>query len=558
MNIQEILTKYKFSNVGQFRGIVKSLGYSEQYNNGDLLFTRGREEYRIAVDKVRPYTENQPTIEDRNSSMSQICKFFNKEQALSRSYRDTLLKNGIDIINWGDLRSDSKDRFTIIDHNHKICYTGKELYSYASKHNFLLDGKGTQLENGVLSPLTEVGGKPAKVRLTNGSFYICYRKEALVIPDTLYGKKLSKQQQQDLLNGNVVVLSSKKGDILLQVDRDLNAVVLRSEKELSIPVQIGGYELTTADKYLLANNHSLDNKLLHTPEGYIIADVSMNPDKKGFSFSNIQVIPEAKAKEMLEKKTEAQSRNLEAEFKEAVSKNDYEKLAHLKEDGYKPSEEIIKGLGQDSKVDEKEAIVIEKLFGTRPEILKEEVTPLLEQQFPENYIIKLDVPVLIGDYINSLQESGIDVSVLNIAFPSDTAKSEKVDTLFVMVENEKITDWEPVINESDYAVPIKLFSDFEKGVNEKVSSGIDFKNALESNDLEKISLLKDQGYQLSDKDKQLLATVSDNTAIAVHKIFGVKSHTNTFGDVKLAQTGKQEKDITRPLTSTINRAFNDL
>ena len=230
----------------------------------------------------------------------------------------------------------------------------------------------------------------------------------------------------------------------------------------------------------------------------------------------------------------------------------------MKEDGYKPSEEIIKGLGQDSKVDEKEAIVIEKLFGTRPEILKEEVTPLLEQQFPENYIIKLDVPVLIGDYINSLQESGIDVSVLNTAFPSDTAKSEKVDTLFVMVENEKITDWEPVINESDYAVPIKLFSDFEKGVNEKVSSGIDFKNALESNDLEKISLLKDQGYQLSDKDKQLLATVSDNTAIAVHKIFGVKSHTNTFGDVKLVQTGKQEKDITRPLTSTINRAFNDL
>ena len=54
----------------------------------------------------------------------------------------------------------------------------------------------------------------------------------------------------------------RQGDILLQVDKDLNAVVVRSEKELSVPAKIGDDELTAADKYLVANGHSLDNKMI--------------------------------------------------------------------------------------------------------------------------------------------------------------------------------------------------------------------------------------------------------------------------------------------------------
>lgn len=71
---------------------------------------------------------------------------------------------------------------------------------------------------------------------------------------------------------------------MLQVDKELNSVIVRSEKELAIPSRIGGYELTAADKYLLANGFALENKLLKTPEGsYIIADVSMTADKKGIN-----------------------------------------------------------------------------------------------------------------------------------------------------------------------------------------------------------------------------------------------------------------------------------
>lgn len=56
-------------------------------------------------------------------------------------------------------------------------------------------------------------------------------------------------------------------------------------------------------------------------------------------------------------------RDLDKELREAVVKNDYEKIASLKEEGYKPSEEVIRGLGQDTKIDQTQAIVIENYLG---------------------------------------------------------------------------------------------------------------------------------------------------------------------------------------------------
>lgn len=89
--------------------------------------------------------------------------------------------------------------------------------------------------------------------------------------------------------------------MFVQVDKDLNSVIVRSEKELSIPAKIGERELTTADKYLLVNGYSLDNMIIHNEEGYFIADISWTDDKKGIVFKNMQSIPEAKAKELLDK-----------------------------------------------------------------------------------------------------------------------------------------------------------------------------------------------------------------------------------------------------------------
>ena len=509
MKLQEVLSEYQFRNVGQFRAIAESLGYAQEYNKGILHFTRSDDELRIDLEKIRSYTKHEPEMIRLNSSMDHVCTFFDREQSSSSEYRDILKKEGIDIVNWGDLKDDEKDRFTIIDHKNKICYTGKELYEYALQNGYILDGKGTQLEKGVMSGLTDIGGRTAKIRLTENGISVFYRKEALVIPDSIYGKKLTKKQKDDLVNGNVIVLSSKKGDIMLQVDKDLNSVIVRSEKELSIPAQIGGYKLTAADKYLLANGYSLENKLMRSPKGeYIIADVTMTPDKKGYQFSNIQTISETKAKELLQRKLEVEkehvispekeqveeqermkkptARDLASELKEAVEKNDYEKMAKLKEEGYKPSEEVIKGLGQEVHIDSKQAIVIEKLFGTKPEVQKEEEVVQKKEENIEN--------------VN---------------------KAEKMSS--------------PELDK-------------------------EFKNAVEKGDFVKLSQLKEQGYHPSKEVMQSLSnTTPSNTIIAVQKIFGLKAVSNTMGDVKLAH-GQQstDRDLQRPIANTINRMFSDL
>lgn len=509
MKLQEVLSEYQFRNVGQFRAIAESLGYAQEYNKGILHFTRSDDELRIDLEKIRSYTKHEPEMIRLNSSMDHVCTFFDREQSSSSDYRDILKKEGIDIVNWGDLKDDEKDRFTIIDHKNKICYTGKELYEYALQNGYILDGKGTQLEKGVMSGLTDIGGRTAKIRLTENGISVFYRKEALVIPDSIYGKKLTKKQKDDLVNGNVIVLSSKKGDIMLQVDKDLNSVIVRSEKELSIPAQIGGYKLTAADKYLLANGYSLENKLMRSPKGeYIIADVTMTPDKKGYQFSNIQTISETKAKELLQRKLEVEkehvispekeqveeqermkkptARDLASELKEAVEKNDYEKMAKLKEEGYKPSEEVIKGLGQEVHIDSKQAIVIEKLFGTKPEVQKEEEVVQKKEENIEN--------------VN---------------------KAEKMSS--------------PELDK-------------------------EFKNAVEKGDFVKLSQLKEQGYHPSKEVMQSLSnTTPSNTIIAVQKIFGLKAVSNTMGDVKLAH-GQQstDRDLKRPIANTINRMFSDL
>lgn len=509
MKLQEVLSEYQFRNVGQFRAIAESLGYAQEYNKGILHFTRSDDELRIDLEKIRSYTKHEPEMIRLNSSMDHVCTFFDREQSSSSEYRDILKKEGIDIVNWGDLKDDEKDRFTIIDHKNKICYTGKELYEYAMQNGYILDGKGTQLEKGVMSGLTDIGGRTAKIRLTENGISVFYRKEALVIPDSIYGKKLTKKQKDDLVNGNVIVLSSKKGDIMLQVDKDLNSVIVRSEKELSIPAQIGGDKLTAADKYLLANGYSLENKLMRSPKGeYIIADVTMTPDKKGYQFSNIQTISETKAKELLQRKLEVEkehvispekeqveeqermkkptARDLASELKEAVEKNDYEKMAKLKEEGYKPSEEVIKGLGQEVHINSKQAIVIEKLFGTKPEVQKEEEIVQKKEENIEN--------------VN---------------------KAEKMSS--------------PELDK-------------------------EFKNAVEKGDFVKLSQLKEQGYHPSKEVMQSLSnTTPSNTIIAVQKIFGLKAVSNTMGDVKLAH-GQQstDRDLKRPIANTINRMFSDL
>lgn len=210
---------------------------------------------------------------------------------------------------------------------------------------------------------------------------------------------------------------------MLQVDKDLNSVIVRSNKEIKIPNVIGktkdydGYKLTKADKYLLANGHTLESKLMHSKEGYILADISLTDDKKGLQFSNIQSITEGKAQELIkemrpkleahqpameQKPSAERARDMDSEFKEAVGKRDFDKIDRLREESYKPSEEYIKGVGKEQNLSENEMKELQKVFQVKPDELGEQ----------QKQAARLIEAAMVGNFrsIQDIQKSGYQLS----------------------------------------------------------------------------------------------------------------------------------------------------
>lgn len=338
MKIEEALKEYKYANIGQARAIAAELGYNEECNRGFLRFSTQDDEYKTSFDSIRSIVAGE-SVEERDilqdKSRDAVCQFFDKEKAENNfeQYKEDLRNShNISIVKWDNLKADSNrkgispDGFTIIDHDRKVCYTGQSLYEFAKEQQILLDGTGTKLEEGVMSDLTTVKGKPSKVRLQKGELRVYNRKESLVIPTKILGKKLTTEEKEILRRGEILPIRNKGSHLFCQVDRDLNSVIILTDKEIKVPDIIGstnkypGYKLTAADKYLLSNGKSIDNILMHSKEGYIIADISISPDKKGVRFTNVQNVTENKAKEIIQEMEKSKLEN-KANI-ETVAEND--------------------------------------------------------------------------------------------------------------------------------------------------------------------------------------------------------------------------------------------
>lgn len=491
MEIKHHLEEYQYSNAGQYRAIMQSLGYQVEYNKGYLLFSKGDEQFRTSIQEIKSHISTDKA--NTSESMERVCKIFDKEKSQQPEFITQMSKEGISITNWGDLQSDNKDRFTIIDHRNKVCYTGKELYDYALENRYLLDGKGGKAPENSLSNLTTHNGKAAKIRYTENGVSILYRKEKLEIPEKILGKRLSEKDRLELAEGGRIQIRGKRGNIYVEIDKELNSVIIRSEKELHIPQEIGGYKLTNADKYLLANGHTLENKLMHNKEGYFIADISFTADNKGISFSNMQMVPEHKAQEMQQKK---------------------------------------------------------------------------------NYIIKISSPMEVNKVISILEGNGINAQLVKEDFSE--ALSQSVDSLYLMIDGKKVTDWEPSIHEKEYDIPIRNIEELPAGViSEKAGVAVSIEaadlkdqsvvdslilSALKSGNYSQLDQLSQKGCKpSSDLMQQLNSSLPDNSVIAVKKIFKLESNRPSMpGEIKASPSVSRKSEMVRPISQTVNRVFSDL
>ena len=425
MKLKEAYENYSYNNIGQFRALSETLGYKTEYHDGNYRFHKGDDSIILSMDEIRSKAKENRNDQRTEESKEKVCSFFDKNKANEPSYIEELKNKGISVIRWNDIKGENKDGFTIIDHNRKVCYTGQELYEYAHNTGNLLDGKGTKLEKGIMSDLMDIGEKKGKLRMSENGISVFYRKEALTIPDRMLGHKLNKTEKERLLHGDIIPLDTKRGTIMLQVDKDLNSVIVKSSKEIKIPNVIGkteeyeGYKLTKADKYLLANGHTLESKLMHSKDGYILANISLTDDKKGIQFSNIQSITEGKAYELIKEmrpKLEAVSPVIE---NKVSSDKGRDMDSEFKEAGYKPSEEYIRGIGKELNLSDNEMKEVQKIFQVKPDELSEQqkqAARLLEATMVGNFRSIQDIQKngyqLTQNDIKAMRENGVQENTI--------------------------------------------------------------------------------------------------------------------------------------------------
>jgi hypothetical protein len=562
MDLKKALNEYSFENVTQFRTIAKQLGYSEEYNRGNFLFTKGDEKYKTSVDEIRSHIKEPALIESlQNQSKERVSKVLERDKINDPKHiKELSEKYNIGIVK----TKDKYNGLVIIDNENKVSYRGKSLYDYAFMNGYMLDGR-EKLEKNVMSGLREINGRQAKLRYDDNGIAIFYKKESMLIPDSIFGKKLTAEQKNQLKNGETILFKGKN-NIFLQLDKELNAVVVRTSKELPIPEIVGktdffkGYELTPMDRYLLANGKSIDNKLMAGKDGYFVADFSMSPDKKGVIFSNIQNVSKEIAEQMISSQKE-QLKNAQDDktvHKQTLQEHNlmpgtkYERtiLADLKggrggrvENGLSvdslkstPAMEVIKRHG------------LERQFNAADKALQEHRSgiPSVEKERKVNEalnILKRDAGQALDKFDQQLKkEQNPEVN-----------KAEQKQATEIKFSSETLIDIKEVKQEQPDNTHIKEGKDLE------------FKDAIQKNDFIKITSLKNEGYKPSEnllKDMQQSGSITKEQTIAVEKIFDLKpENKKTVADVKLAEKTPSRgnaQNLTDGVSKTINNMFNDL
>jgi hypothetical protein len=306
MKLEEL--DYQFENAGQYRAIMKSLGYREEYSNGYIKFSSDEGTIQRSINDIKAAAKELNITEDSyNASLAYITSFFDKEKAKAdfNSYNKYLEDNyNISIAKWDNLKENQRlnenqsiDGFTIIDHKNKISYTGSRLYKYGYENGFVLDGKGPQVDNDLTEILNLTGGKGKLKKNKAGNLTI--ESNHILIPYQLFGKFLEDWQRTGLEHGEIVLVrNSKNKPIYLQVDQKNNIIVVRTDKEIKLPKSVGGHEFSDLEKTLILNNKFTSPILIKDDNKYWLAETRLSEDKKGFEFKNMIEVSKDKAKEI--------------------------------------------------------------------------------------------------------------------------------------------------------------------------------------------------------------------------------------------------------------------
>lgn len=139
---------------------------------------------------------------------------------------------------------------------------------------------------------------------------------------------------------------------------------------------------------------------------------------------------------VIENKVSAdKGRDMDSEFKEAVGKRDFETIDKLREDGYKPSEDYIRGVGKQLNLSDNEMKEVQKIFQVKPDELSEhqkQAAKLLDAASVGNFRVIQDIQKtgyqITQNDIKAMRENGVQENTI-IAVQKIFGLENKVKTL---------------------------------------------------------------------------------------------------------------------------------
>lgn len=234
------------------------------------------------------------------------------------------------------------------------------------------------------------------------------RSEKLEIPEKILGHKLTDEEKKSLQALKTVLIKKGSNTFGIAIDKDLNRVVVKGDKELGLLKEVGEYKFSLKEQEALINGKEVGPKIFFDKESnqYIQASIAYTDDKKGIKFLNAKEVSFEKAQELIPKLnkeivsspvealTNVGAKSLEdsktqvkelpvgqspvAEFMQAVGNRDYEKMEALSKNYSE-----LQDPGQLNKIfndpsyqslSRAERIGVEKILGSTPEQASKSMT----------------------------------------------------------------------------------------------------------------------------------------------------------------------------------------
>lgn len=166
----------------------------------------------------------------------------------------------------------------------------------AADREALMAGRSTGLIENMETGDGPRNGKARLRKAKDGSVKVdfTFQREKLEVPEHLYGRALSKEEKEGLVNGRTVPLKDEKGEnIYVKIDSDLNTVTVSRDYAMlmgDIPAEIGGYRLSLDDMNTLDSGGQMGTRVFFGKDSYFTAKVALSADRKGLVLSECEML----------------------------------------------------------------------------------------------------------------------------------------------------------------------------------------------------------------------------------------------------------------------------